>query len=82
MRKNRLLVLFSSQTKGCVNFAKAFIGAATALAIRSALNKPIRFGISSPKMIERKVTRITMMVVEIAAAYSRRKLIFSMEGCR
>ena len=81
MRKNNLLILFNSQTIGWVKAAKAFIGLATILAMRSALNNPICFGISSPKMMERKVTIITMMVVAIVLAYSFRKPIFSIDGC-
>jgi hypothetical protein len=38
---------------------------ATILAMRSALSKPILLGISSPNTIERKVTIITTIVVEI-----------------
>ena len=67
-RKNKLLILFSSQTMGWVKAAKAFIGLATSFAINSALSKPILFGINSPNMIERKVTMITTMVVAMVSA--------------
>ena len=53
---------------GCVKPAKTFIGLATALAIRSAINKPSCFGINSPKMMDRKVTITTTIVVETVLA--------------
>jgi hypothetical protein len=63
-----LLVLFTSQTKGCVAFEKYNTGNATRRAIFSAFNKPMRLGINSPNTIDKKVTIITMMVVDIGYA--------------
>src|SRR5215203_2707205 len=80
--KNRLLVLLSSHTIGWVALAKACIIGATILAILSAFNKPMRFGINSPKTIERNVTMITIIVVEIVRAYGLRNSTFSSEGWR
>src|SRR5215831_3299361 len=78
--KKRLLTKFSNQTMGCVMLAKIRIGLATILAILSAFNNPTLFGISSPNMIERKVTRMTMIVTAIVDAYGLRKGIFSTTG--
>ena len=49
-------------------FLVVFIGAATPLAIFSGLIIAIRLGTSSPKRIDKKVTIITMITVEIVAA--------------
>src|SRR4029078_8195573 len=66
--KKRLLTKFNSHTIGWVIFANTSIGLATTLAILSAFKRPILFGISSPKMIERNVTMMTMIVVAMVAA--------------
>ena len=47
---------------------KVFMGPATAFEIFSDRSNPNLLGISSPKMIDRKVTRMMMSVVEIVSA--------------
>src|SRR6476469_10590713 len=69
--KNALLTAFSNQTIGYVILANTRMGAATALASFSARNKPMRLGINSPKMIDRNVTTMTTIVVEMPLAYRR-----------
>jgi hypothetical protein len=62
------VTLFKNQMIGCMLRDTNFIGLATIRAILSACNKPIRLGISSPKMMDRRVTIITTSVIEIVAA--------------
>src|SRR3954468_16004971 len=78
--KKRLLTRFNTQTIGWVTLANTSIGPATSLAILSAFNRPILLGMSSPKMMERKVTIITMIVVAMVAAYGLNISIFSTTG--
>jgi len=61
----------NNQTKGCIAVDKIFIGLATCLAIFSARIKPNFFGINSPKMIDKKVTMITTMVVATVSEGAR-----------
>ena len=67
----------SNQTNGCIIVERKFIGMAMLRAIFSARNKPNFFGINSPKMIDKKVTKITTTDVAIPSAYLWVKVICS-----
>ena len=62
------VVLLSNQITGKVSLLRKPIMGATKSETFSAVSKPIRLGINSPKRIERKVTTITTSVVDMADA--------------
>jgi len=63
-----LLISASNHTIGCVTFENISIGTATSLAIFFRHHHARRLGISSPKMMDKRVTIITMMIVEVVPA--------------
>ena len=63
-----LEILLSNQTMGCTMVESIFIGPATARAIFSALNMPSLLGTSSPNMMDKNVTSITIRTVEMVEA--------------
>ena len=80
--KMRFVTLVNNQTIGNVRRLKKYIVLALALASFSAFIMAILFGSSSPKIIERKVTIITMITVAIVVAYGFKNAIFSIVGIR
>ena len=67
----------SNQTKGYITVERKFIGIAMLRAIFSARSNPNFLGINSPKTIDKKVTKITTILVAIPFAYFCVKVICS-----